>query len=96
MTEKENDLQVLLRKVDTPYVVGMCDLVPPFIQQESLMAYFDKLGDKMQHLHIIDSDGTSDMHVLPGEGVLPLSEYKILMEKRRNGEKKDKNSSSGG
>ena len=38
------------------------------------MAYFDKLGDKMYHIHIVDSDGNSDTHVLPGEGRLPLKE----------------------
>lgn len=69
-----NDLVTLFKHVNSPHLVGMCDIVPPFVQHESIMAYFDKLGDKMYHMHIIDSDGTSDTHVMPGEGMLPLAE----------------------
>ncbi|MFL0249417.1 fructoselysine 3-epimerase [Clostridium neuense] len=69
-----NDLVTLFNYVNSPYLVGMCDIVPPFVQHESIMAYFDKLGEKMYHMHIVDSDGVSDTHILPGEGVLPLSE----------------------
>ena len=43
---RANDLVELFRRVDNPYVVGMCDIVPPFVQHESIMAYFDKLGDR--------------------------------------------------
>lgn len=69
-----NDLATLFKHVPSPNVVGMCDIVPPFVQQESILSYFNKLGKKMYHLHIIDSDGTSDTHVMPGEGVLPMRE----------------------
>lgn len=69
-----NDLAKVFREVESDYLAGMCDIVPPFVQHESMMAYFDKLQNKMQHLHIIDSDGTSYTHVIPGEGVLPLKE----------------------
>jgi len=44
-----NDAVELLRRVDSPYVVSMCDLVPPFVQFESIMEYLTKLGDKMYH-----------------------------------------------
>lgn len=69
-----NDLADIFKEVNSPWLLGMCDVVPPFLQHESIMAYFDKLGEKMYHMHIIDSDGISDTHVLPGEGVLPLQE----------------------
>lgn len=69
-----NDLVELFENVPSPALVGMCDIVPPFQQQEQIMSYFDLLGDKLYHLHIIDSDGSSDAHVMPGEGVLPLPE----------------------
>lgn len=69
-----NDLARVFGQIESNHLAGMCDIVPPFVQHESIMAYFDKLQEKMQHLHIIDSDGTSDTHVLPGEGVLPLKE----------------------
>lgn len=69
-----NDLAHALKLVPSERLVGMCDLVPPFVLNESILGYFDKLGSKMAHLHIVDSDGRSDTHVLPGEGVLPLKE----------------------
>ena len=55
-------------------LVGMCDIVPPYTQHESIMDYFDKLGDKMYHLHLIDGRHDSDDHVMPGEGEIPLPE----------------------
>lgn len=69
-----NDLAEVVEMVDSSWLYGMCDIVPPFVQNESMMAYFAKLGDRMQHLHIVDSDGSSDTHVLPGDGRIPLPE----------------------
>jgi len=72
---RANDLVELFRRIDNPYLVGMCDLVAPFVQHESIMAYFDKLGDKMEHLHIIDGEQGTDSHIMPGEGSIPLKEF---------------------
>lgn len=69
-----NDLAEILAEIDSPWLMGMCDVVVPFVQQEPVMRYFDKLGSRMGHLHLVDSDGVSEMHVLPGEGVMPLNE----------------------
>ncbi len=71
---RANDLVELFRRVDNPYVVGMCDVVAPYSQQESIMAYFDKLGEKMYHMHIVDGVHGSDTHLVPGEGTIPLPE----------------------
>ena len=80
---RANDLVELFRRVDNPYVVGMCDIVPPFVQHESIMAYFDKLGNKMYHMHIIDGENGSDTHLIPGEGNIPIKE--MLYEMKRIG-----------
>lgn len=69
-----NDLQELFKAVPSDHLVGMCDIVPPFTQQESIMDYFDKLGDKMYHMHLIDGVHDSDSHVMPGEGEIPMPE----------------------
>lgn len=76
-----NDLVDLFEHVDSDYLLAMMDIVPPFQQQEQMMSYFSKLGEKLYHLHIIDSDGSSDSHVMPGEGVLPMKE---LLEEIRD------------
>ena len=80
---RANDLVELFRRVDNQYVVGMCDIVPPFVQHESIMAYFDKLGNKMDHMHIIDGENGSDTHLIPGEGNIPIKE--MLYEMKRIG-----------
>ena len=80
---RANDLVELFRRVDNPYGVGMCDIVPPFVQHESIMAYFDKLGNKMDHMHIIDGENGSDTHMIPGEGNIPIKE--MLYEMKRIG-----------
>ena len=80
---RANDLVELFRRVDNPYVVGMCDIVPPFVQHESIMAYFDKLANKMDHMQIIDGENGSDTHLIPGEGNIPIKE--MLYEMKRIG-----------
>lgn len=78
-----NDATELFKRIDSPYVVGMCDLVPPYVQHESIMAYLDKLGDKMYHFHIIDGEQGTDSHIVPGEGSIPLKE--LFMELKEAG-----------
>jgi protein FrlC len=78
---RANDLVELFRRVDNPYVVGMCDVVPPFVQHESIMAYFNKLGDKMYHMHIIDGQQGTDSHIMPGEGSIPLKEMMYQLKR---------------
>lgn len=67
-----NDLVQALNEVNSERLVGMCDIVPPFCNREPIMSYFDKLGDRMRHMHIVNSDGESDSHMMPGDGKIPL------------------------
>lgn len=76
-----NDLVQLFKEINNEYVVGMCDIVPPFVQHESIMAYFDKLGNKMTHMHIIDGNQGTDSHIIPGEGSIPIKE--LMYELKR-------------
>ena len=52
-------------------------------KMERFMAYFDKLGNKMDHMHIIDGDAGTDSHIMPGEGSMPLQE--LFFELKRVG-----------
>lgn len=76
-----NDVSEVLRKVNSPSLFGMCDVVVPFVQNEPVMNYFEKLGEKCVHLHLVDSDGCTENHVLPGDGQIPLAE---LLEEIRD------------
>ncbi|ELY4126343.1 fructoselysine 3-epimerase [Cronobacter malonaticus] len=69
-----NDVLRALSLVRSPRLYSMVDICAPFVQGEPVMSYFDKLGDKLRHLHIVDSDGASDSHYIPGEGKMPLRE----------------------
>ena len=68
------DVKAVLEEVDSPFLCGMCDVVVPFVQQEPIISYFELLKEKCCHLHLVDSDGCSDMHFLPGDGEIPLPE----------------------
>ena len=76
------ELAQALEEVGSPRLLGMCDLVPPAVSREPAADYLDKLGGRMAHLHLVDSDGTSETHLLPGEGVLPLPELLRELEER--------------
>lgn len=68
-------LEELLEVLDTissPMLLGMCDVVVPFVQGEDPADYPLRLGDRMAHLHLVDSDGGSETHLLPGEGRMDL------------------------
>ena len=47
------------------------------------MDYARVLGKRMGHLHLVDNDGQSDSHLLPGDGIMPLR--KIVQELRQAG-----------
>lgn len=69
-----DDLVDMMTYFDSESLVAMCDFVPPYVAHESILSYFKKLGDKMYHLHIVDSNGRSESHLIPGEGEMPMRE----------------------
>lgn len=77
------DLERALAEVESPNLVGMCDLAVSFTTGEPAAEYVSRLGERFQYLHIIDNDGCSDSHILPGDGSLPLGP--VLQEIRREG-----------
>ncbi len=77
------DLERALAAVPSPYLAGMCDLAVPFTTGEPAAEYAVRLGERFQYLHVIDNDGVSDSHMLPGEGCLPIGP--VLQELQRAG-----------
>ncbi len=69
-----NDLAEILDRINSPYLMGMCDIVVPFVEGEPILDYIAKLGNRMQHLHLVDSNGVDETHLVPGEGRIPLPE----------------------
>ena len=71
---KLDDLLKLLHTVNNDSLLGMCDVVSPYIQGIDPVDYLRKLGPKMAHLHLVDCDGKTEDHYVPGEGIMPLKE----------------------
>lgn len=69
-----NDLLRVFAELESPRLLSMVDVCPPFVQSEPVMTYFDKLGDKLAHVHLVDSDGASDSHLVPGDGKMPMKQ----------------------
>lgn len=78
-----DDLAELLDLVDSPQLSVMCDIVPPFVMHEPIMSYVEKLGDRLTHMHVVDSDGVTDTHLIPGEGTIPLGALMSEVEQSR-------------
>lgn len=76
-------LQKVLEMIDSPALLGMCDVVAPYVQGEDPADYVRKLGHRMAHLHLVDGDGVSETHLVPGEGSIPLRQ--IVGDMRRAG-----------
>jgi len=69
------DYQALFEKKlasEMPCVKAMCDVVVPFVQGEDPADYARTLGSKMQHLHLTDSNGKDESHIMPGDGIMDL------------------------
>lgn len=66
-----------------PRIKAMCDVVVPFVQGEDPAKYCRILGPKMCHLHLTDSNGLDESHVLPGDGVMNLRN--VLRDFRSSG-----------
>ena len=68
------ELKAVLEEVDSPYLMGMCDVAAPFTCGEDPAEYARLLGRRLLHLHVVDSDGKSDTHLIPGEGIMDLGD----------------------
>ena len=75
VTTTSNQLLELCNHFNSPYFFAMNDIVVPYIQGENIIAFNKKLGSKLVHMHIVDSDGQSEDHYCPGYGNLPLKNF---------------------
>ena len=76
------EIYYYIQKVKSPYLHGMCDVVPAFVQHQPIEDYFFHLKSELRHFHLVDSDGISDMHVLPGEGSIPLRQLAEMLKEQ--------------
>ncbi|MEU4550292.1 sugar phosphate isomerase/epimerase family protein [Nonomuraea dietziae] len=81
-----NDSRTLARMLDeigSSNVGAVLDTVGMAVAGESVDDYFDSLGDRVRHVHLID--GSPAGHLAWGDGELPLTEYLTALERRGYG-----------
>ena len=66
------ELLEILEELNSPFIQGMCDVVVPFVQHRNPADDIRMLGPRVAHLHLTDSDGLSETHLLPGDGTMDL------------------------
>ncbi len=67
------ELLEVLRGVGSSVLRGMVDVVVPFVMGRNPIEDVLTLGPHMAHLHLTDSDGLTETHLLPGDGVMDLA-----------------------
>jgi protein FrlC len=64
----------------------MADLVPMYLNGETLESYFNVFGPHLTVLHFVDSDGVGISHLVPGEGKIDfLSISKAIKDNEYRG-----------
>ena len=66
------ELLEILEELNSPFIQGMCDVVVSFVQHRNPADDIRLLGSRMAHLHLTDSDGITEVHLLPGDGSMDL------------------------
>lgn len=78
-----DDCVELIEDVNDDVLYAMMDIVPPVVVQEPFSKYFNMLSDRLNYIHISNTDGKTDAHTRLDEGVLPLIDV-IEIFKRHN------------
>ncbi|GAA2375172.1 TIM barrel protein [Nonomuraea africana] len=81
-----NDSRTLARMLDeigSPNLGAVLDTVGMAVAGEGVDDYFDSLGDRVRHVHLID--GSPAGHLAWGDGELPLAAYLSALERRGYG-----------
>lgn len=69
-----DDCVELIEDVNSPDLYAMMDIVPPTVAHEPLSKYFNMLGDRLNYIHICNTDGVTDAHFRLENGVLPIED----------------------
>ncbi len=64
----------LIAEVNHPELYAMMDVVPPVIVHEPFSHYFALLGEKLDYIHLCNTDGVTDAHTRLDSGILPITD----------------------
>lgn len=71
-----DDVLDLFSAIESSNFKAMIDVVPPVIANEPFTEYFEKLQDKLDYIHICNSDGKTEFHMQLDDpnGVVPIQD----------------------
>lgn len=72
MVTSADDCFRLIDTIKSESLFAMMDIVPPIVIHEPFTRYFDLLGNKMNYIHICNTDGMTDAHFELDHGILNL------------------------
>ena len=78
-----DEASALIEDVGSQAMTAMMDLVPPVIANEPVSNYFDFLQNRMDYIHLCNSDGVTEFHARLDEGVLPLQDVFTLLKRQK-------------
>lgn len=76
-----DDCVQLLEDVADDSLYAMMDIVPPVIVKEPMSKYFKMLGDRLNYIHICNTDGVTDAHLRLDTGILPIPDVINVIDK---------------
>ena len=69
-----DDCAEAIEDIGLDNIEAMMDVVPPCIAYEPLSSYFDKLGNKVNYIHLCNNDRKTDAHLRLDTGELPVED----------------------
>lgn len=69
-----DDCVELINDVGDDCLYAMMDIVPPTVVKEPISKYFNMLGDRLNYIHICNTDGVTDAHLRLDGGILPIAD----------------------
>ena len=72
----------LIAEVGSKAMITMMDLIPPLIANEPISNYFELPGQRMEYVHICNSNGTDEFHSRLDDGVIPMRDVFTLLKRR--------------
>lgn len=75
-----DDCLNLARQINSSNLHFVLDIVPPTIIQEPISNYFIKLGNRVDHVHISNSDKKTDAHLELDNGLLNIQDILQILQ----------------
>ncbi len=69
-----DDLAEIIEDVNHPRFKAMLDTATPYVHGESFSNWFERLGDKIDYIHFVNSDGASPAHLPVNGGNMNMGE----------------------